>query len=153
MTGCAPVNTLSDQAPPLDRENTFPRTNSRRVAGRLTRFRRDAPVGGDFGAPHEPEDTKLLGPMQQITLPPRRFKDSDEIDFAIVGVGSAGGVLLQRLARAGFSVVGVEAGPFWDTERQWVSDEAGSHNLYWNDLRITGGKDPLALGSNNAVKV
>jgi choline dehydrogenase-like flavoprotein len=90
--------------------------------------------------------------MQQIKLPPRRFKDSDVIDYAIVGVGSAGGVLLQRLARAGFKVVGFEAGPFWDTERQWVSDEAGSHQLYWNDLRITGGKDPLALGSKIVVK-
>lgn len=49
-------------------------------------------------------------------------------------------------------MVGFEAGPFWDTERQWVSDEAGFHNLYWNDLRITGGKDPLALGSNNSGK-
>jgi choline dehydrogenase-like flavoprotein len=67
-----------------------------------------------------------------------------------VGVGSAGGVLLQRLARAGFSVVGFDAGPFWDTERDWVSDEAGSHKLYWNDLRITGGEHPLALGENNS---
>lgn len=90
--------------------------------------------------------------MQQIKLPMRRFQDSDPIDYAIVGVGSAGGVLLQRLARAGFKVVGFEAGPFWDTERQWVSDEAGSRNLYWNDLRITGGPDPLALGSNNSGK-
>ena len=68
----------------------------------------------------------------------------------IVGVGAAGGVLLQRLARAGFSVVGFEAGPFWDTERDWVTDEAGSHKLYWNDLRITGGEHPLALGANNS---
>jgi choline dehydrogenase-like flavoprotein len=90
--------------------------------------------------------------MQQIKLAPRRFSDADLIDYAIVGVGSAGGVLLQRLARAGFKVVGFEAGPFWDTERQWVSDEAGSRNLYWNDLRITGGQDPLALGSNNSGK-
>ena len=50
---------------------------------------------------------------------------------------------LQRLARAGFSVVGIEAGPFWDTERDWVSDEKGIHELYWNDLRIIGGSDPL----------
>ena len=74
----------------------------------------------------------------------------DEVDFCIVGVGSAGGVLLQRLARAGFSVVGLEAGPFLDTERDWVSDEAGSHKLYWNDLRITGGKNPLVFGANNS---
>ena len=46
----------------------------------------------------------------------------------------------------------MEAGPFWDTERDWVSDEAGSHQLYWEDLRITGGKNPLALGQNNCGK-
>ena len=37
-------------------------------------------------------------------------------------------------------VLGFDAGPFWDTERDWVSDEKGAHNLYWNDMRITGGK-------------
>jgi choline dehydrogenase-like flavoprotein len=118
----------------------------------LSLFDRNAPLGGPFAAPDEPAGTRVLGAMQHITLPPRRFRDSDLIDYAIVGVGSAGGVLLQRLARAGFRVVGFEAGPFWDTERQWVSDKAGSHNLYWNDLRITGGQDPLALGSNNSGK-
>ena len=79
----------------------------------------------------------------------RRFKDEDEVDYVIVGLGSAGGVLLQRLARAGFNVVGLESGPFWDTERDWVSDEAGSHKLYWTEPRVTGGSDPLALGANN----
>ena len=93
---------------------------------------------------------KRLGPMQTVQLPRRRFRDAHLVDFVIVGVGSAGGVLLQRLARAGFSVVGFEAGPFWDTERDWVSDEAGSHKLYWNELRITGGEHPLALGANNS---
>ena len=77
----------------------------------------------------------------------QRYPQSEEVDYVIVGVGAAGGVLLQRLARAGFKVVGIEAGPFWDTERDWVSDEAGSHQLYWEDLRITGGKNPLALGA------
>ena len=110
----------------------------------------DSPLGGAWTKPTSKRH--LLGPMQQITVPPRRFKDTDLIDFAIVGVGSAGGVLLQRLARAGFKVAGFEAGPFWDTERDWVSDEAGSHRLYWNDLRITGGEHPLALGSNNSGK-
>ncbi len=104
-----------------------------------------------FGHFEEPKDDGVhrLGAMQKIVIPKRRFRDDEEVDFAIVGVGSAGGVLLQRLARAGLKVVGFEAGPFWDTERDWVSDEAGSHPLYWNDLRITGGEDPLALGSNN----
>jgi choline dehydrogenase-like flavoprotein len=93
-----------------------------------------------------------LGPMQSISTPMRKFAESETVDYCIVGVGSAGGVLLQRLARAGFRVVGLEAGPFWDTEKEWVSDEKGSHELYWNDLRITGGKHPLALGSNNSGK-
>jgi choline dehydrogenase-like flavoprotein len=95
---------------------------------------------------------RSLGPMQQISSETKRYRDTDEVDYCIVGIGSAGGVLLQRLAKAGFRVVGIEAGPFWDTERDWVSDEHGSHKLYWNDLRITGGKDPLVLGENNSGK-
>jgi choline dehydrogenase-like flavoprotein len=82
----------------------------------------------------------------------RRYPENDAVDYVVVGVGSAGGVLVQRLARAGFRVIGLEAGPFWDTERDWVSDEAGSHQLYWEDPRVTGGSDPLALGANNSGK-
>ncbi|HEY5350611.1 MAG TPA: GMC family oxidoreductase [Candidatus Lustribacter sp.] len=79
-----------------------------------------------------------------------RFGPSDEIDYVIVGVGAGGGVLLQRLARAGFRVVAFDAGPFWDTERDWVSDEKGSHQLYWTQTRVTGGENPLAFGENNS---
>ena len=28
-------------------------------------------------------------------------------------------------------VVAMDAGPFWDPEVDWVSDEWGSHHLYW----------------------
>jgi choline dehydrogenase-like flavoprotein len=108
------------------------------------------PLLGAFAAPDSKKH--MLGSLQSIHLPMRRFKDYEEVDYAIVGVGSAGGVLLQRLARAGFNVVGLEAGPFWDTERDWVSDEAGSHELYWTEPRVTGGADPLALGANNCGK-
>lgn len=93
-----------------------------------------------------------LGAMQTLSASMKSYSADEIVDYAVVGVGSAGGVLLQRLARAGFKVVGLEAGPFWDTERQWVSDEKGSRELYWNDLRITGGTHPLALGSNNSGK-
>lgn len=106
------------------------------------------PLFGSFDAP-KTED-HMLGPVQKIDAPMKRYRPNEEVDFCIVGVGSAGGVLVQRLARAGFSVVGIEAGPFWDTERDWVSDEAGSSKLYWNDLRITGGEDPITLGANNS---
>jgi choline dehydrogenase-like flavoprotein len=108
------------------------------------------PILGGFESP--PNGRHMLGAMQHIEVPMRRFRDDDDVDYLIVGVGSAGGVLLQRLARTGFKVVGLEAGPFWDTERDWVSDEAGSHQLYWEDARITGGTDPLALGANNCGK-
>ena len=108
------------------------------------------PLFGYFEKPQNEE--RILGPMQRISREMQRFGDSEEVDYAIVGVGSAGGVLCQRLAKAGFRVVGLEAGPFWDTERDWVSDETGSHKLYWTDLRITGGEHPLALGENNSGK-
>ena len=106
------------------------------------------PIVGKFEAPKA--NKHRLGPMQTVDLPMHHFGEQEEVDFCIVGVGSAGGVLLQRLARAGFRVVGIEAGPFWDTERDWVSDEAGSHKLYWTNQRITGGEDPITLGENNS---
>lgn len=108
------------------------------------------PLLGSFKAPENGKH--ILGPMQHIDVPMRRFRDYEEVDYLIVGCGAAGGVLLQRLSRAGFRVVALEAGPFWDTERDWVSDESGSHKLYWEDPRVTGGKDPLALGANNSGK-
>jgi choline dehydrogenase-like flavoprotein len=109
----------------------------------------DTPILGAFkGA----KSGHQLGSMQVLDAPMKHYDPDEEVDVCIVGVGSAGGVLLQRLARAGARVVGIEAGPFWDTERDWVSDEAGSHKLYWNDLRITGGNDPITLGSNNSGK-
>jgi choline dehydrogenase-like flavoprotein len=109
-----------------------------------------APLLGAFQPPRE--DKKILGPLQRISREMQRFRDEEEVDYCVVGVGAAGGVLLQRLAKAGFKVIGIEAGPFWDTERDWVSDEKGAQKLYWNDLRITGGKDPLSLGENNSGK-
>jgi len=44
----------------------------------------------------------------------------------------------------------VERGPFWDPDRDWVSDEKGSGGLYWTDNRIIGGSDPIEMGKNNS---
>jgi choline dehydrogenase-like flavoprotein len=107
----------------------------------------DEPIDGAFQK--SADRAHALGSLQRIHVPMRRFKENEEVDYVIVGCGSAGGVLLQRLARAGFRVIALEAGPFWDTERDWVSDESGSRQLYWEDPRVTGGKNPLALGANN----
>jgi choline dehydrogenase-like flavoprotein len=59
-------------------------------------------------------------------------------------------VLTQRLARAGWKVVCLDAGPFWDPDQDWVSDERGAHTLYWTEPRQIGGSDPVPLGSNNS---
>jgi choline dehydrogenase-like flavoprotein len=107
----------------------------------------DEPIDGAFQK--SADRAHALGSLQRIHVPMSRFKENEEVDYVIVGCGSAGGVLLQRLARAGFRVIALEAGPFWDTERDWVSDESGSRQLYWEDPRVTGGKNPLALGANN----
>ena len=41
----------------------------------------------------------------------RRYRDSDTVDFVIVGSGAAGGVIARELARANLSVVVLEQGP------------------------------------------
>jgi choline dehydrogenase-like flavoprotein len=79
-----------------------------------------------------------------------RDLSDEEVDFCIVGAGAAGGVLGAKLAEAGLSVVIVDAGPHWDPTRDFVSDEVASRCLFWTDERITGGRDPVELGSNNS---
>jgi choline dehydrogenase-like flavoprotein len=90
------------------------------------------------------------GTNHQLRKDMRRFEDDDEVDLVIVGCGAGGSTLMQRLARRGWRVVALDAGPFWEPEQDWVSDEAGSHHLYWNDPRVIAGSDPVPLGSNNS---
>src|SRR4051812_50069193 len=80
----------------------------------------------------------------------RTYPDDEEVDVVVVGVGAGGATLLQRLAHSGWRVVGLEAGPFWDPDADWVSDEAGSHQLYWTEPPVIAGGDPGALGSNKS---
>ncbi len=80
----------------------------------------------------------------------RRFADSEVVDLAVIGCGAGGAVLTQRLARRGWNVVCFDAGPFWDPDRDWVSDEKGSNHIYWTDPRVIAGDDPVPLGSNNS---
>ncbi len=80
----------------------------------------------------------------------RHYDENDEVDVVVVGCGAGGATLIQRLARAGVSIVGLDAGPFWDPDADWVSDEWGSHRLYWTEPRVISGSDPVPLGSNNS---
>src|SRR5687767_459137 len=81
---------------------------------------------------------------------PMRDLSHDEVDFCIVGAGAGGGVLGAKLAEAGFSVVILDAGPHWNPVKDFVSDEISSRALFWTDERITGGDNPVELGSNNS---
>ncbi len=106
------------------------------------------------GALRPPDnDSAFLLDVHRRAIPRERmarYENSYPVDLVIVGAGAGGGTLAQRLARRGWKVVVLESGPFWDPDEDWVSDEAGSHKLYWTDERITGGQDPVELGKNNS---
>ncbi|MGI9095449.1 MAG: GMC family oxidoreductase [Thermoleophilaceae bacterium] len=103
--------------------------------------------------PQENDSRNLLHPHRRgvsgrATM--RTYRDQDAVDLVIVGCGAGGATLAQRLARRGWRIVVIEAGPFWDPDRDWVSDEAGSHPLFWTQNRIVGGEDPVEMGKNNS---
>jgi choline dehydrogenase-like flavoprotein len=99
-------------------------------------------------------DSRYLLDVHRRDLPGEvtmhRYRDDDEVDLVIVGAGAGGSVLAQRLARRDWRIVVLEAGPFWHPDEDWVSDEAGSHELYWTQQRVIGGADPVELGKNNS---
>ena len=70
--------------------------------------------------------------------------------MVIVGCGAGGATLIQRLARAGPAGGRSRCRSFWDPDADWVSDELGSHRLYWTEPRVIAGDDPVPLGSNNS---
>jgi len=79
-----------------------------------------------------------------------RRKYGEEADVCIVGAGAAGGVLAYELSKAGLRVVVIEAGPFWDPQRDFASDELSMTRLGWQDTRLVSGGKPLQLGHNNS---
>lgn len=85
-------------------------------------------------------------------VPMREYRESDEVDFAIVGTGAGGGTLACKLAEAGFSVVAFDAGAYWRPLEDFASDERAQAKLYWTDERLVDGGNPLRLGANNSGK-
>ncbi|GLI94892.1 GMC family oxidoreductase [Methylocystis echinoides] len=82
--------------------------------------------------------------------PMRDYALSEPVDFLIVGAGAGGATLGCRLAENGFSVVILEAGPFWRPLEDFASDELAQQTLFWTDDRLIAGDDPIALGGNNS---
>lgn len=79
-------------------------------------------------------------------------KNLQKTDILIIGLGAAGGVLFGKLAEAGLDVTGIDAGPHWETEKDFVSDEREMEKLKWNDPRISEGANPLDVGSGTSGK-
>jgi choline dehydrogenase-like flavoprotein len=108
---------------------------------------------GAFAMPEANDSPWLLHPhkrgLQNLDRM-RRYGRQDAVDLVVVGAGAGGVTLAQRLARAGWRVVILEKGPFWDPDRDWVSDEKASAPIYWTDTRVIGGADPIEMGKNNS---
>jgi len=51
-----------------------------------------------------------------------QFRPTDVVDFIVVGIGAAGGVMAKELSTAGFRVVALEQGP-WRHEKDFQHDE------------------------------
>jgi len=51
-----------------------------------------------------------------------QFRPADTVDFIVVGIGAAGGVMAKELATSGFKVVALEQGP-WRHEKDFKHDE------------------------------
>ena len=64
----------------------------------------------------------------------RRYRDSEVVDFVVVGSGAAGGVMARELSQAGFGVVVLEQGP-----RFTPADFAHDELKYYFDHGITNG--------------
>jgi choline dehydrogenase-like flavoprotein len=79
-----------------------------------------------------------------------RYSRTEAVDLVVIGAGAGGVTLAQRLSRAGWRIVILERGPFWDPDRDWVSDEKGAGPIYWTDKRIISGADPVEMGKNNS---
>ena len=111
-----------------------------------------SPAGDPFAAPRAKDgrapDVFTLGGW----TPMREYRDDEAVDFAVVGTGAGGGTLACRLAEKGFSVVALDAGPYFRPMEDFASDETAQNQLYWMDPRVVDGDTPLTMGGKNSGK-
>ena len=100
---------------------------------------------------HGPRARHAYGPLgQQIAM---RDHSGEVADVCIVGAGAAGSVMAAKLAEAGWRVVVLEAGPYWNPARDFVvgADGSlrarGSRQPHWHGERRDEGEEPLSPSS------
>src|SRR5262249_25007169 len=80
---------------------------------------RDAPAGRTNVSDNALETPRAAGGRAPDVfsrggwVPMRQHDDDELVDFVIVGTGAGGGTLACKLAEYGFSVVALDAGPYW----------------------------------------
>jgi len=77
------------------------------------------------------------------------FKDSDTVDFVIVGSGAAGGVIARELAQGGLTVVVLEQGPRFSL-RSFRHDEL--KDWYLGGITNDAVKNPQTFRSDATKK-
>ena len=86
-------------------------------------------------------------------VPMREYRDDETVDFAIVGTGAGGGTLACKLAEAGFSVVALDAGPYWRPLEDFASDETRAEQAVTGPTSASSTATiRLQLGGNNSGK-
>jgi choline dehydrogenase-like flavoprotein len=80
----------------------------------------------------------------------KRYSTQETVDVVVIGTGAGGAPILERLAKAGLSVVALEAGQWRDPAHQFAADEVAAADLYWLGDRLSGGETPTAFGGNNS---
>ncbi|HEX2753901.1 MAG TPA: GMC family oxidoreductase N-terminal domain-containing protein [Candidatus Limnocylindrales bacterium] len=105
--------------------------------------------------PERPPVTALLAAIRPLDIhgPPTGADDAVQLDadVVVVGSGAGGGVIAAELARAGRSVVVVEAGPFLD-EAHLPTDELDAYSrVYLNHGLLTTWDGAITMLAGTAV--
>jgi choline dehydrogenase-like flavoprotein len=82
-------------------------------------------------------------------MSPQTFRDSETVDFVIVGSGAAGGVIARELSRAGLTVVVMEQGPRF-SPRTFRHDEL--KDWYLGGITNDAVKNPQTFRSDASKK-
>ncbi|QHN02088.1 GMC family oxidoreductase [Granulicella sp. WH15] len=80
----------------------------------------------------------------------KQYSTSETVDVVVIGTGAGGAPVTERLARAGLSVVALEAGKWRDPAHEFAADEVAAADLYWLGDRLSAGETPTAFGGNNS---